>query len=249
MAARKPAAARAAAREVEDIGWQAQKSAMTRDSILDAAVQCFVEIGYAATTTAKIAEAAGVSRGAMLHHFASKTELVQAAIEHLHRKLLEHYSASIAKITQDLDVDERNRRGLRGYWNYLTSDLFIAYHELCVAGRTDPELQRILEHSIARFDSAVREANLKLFPEWASKGELFGFAMDITKFLMEGMAVSQIVSQREQRVERMIRYLGDRLYEIFHAGDQDTAIHRHSAAKPSKQPKQPQRTAIRSRKS
>lgn len=209
---------------------------MTRDSILDAAVQCFVEIGYAATTTAKIAEVAGVSRGAMLHHFASKTELVQAAIEHLHRKLLELYAGSIAAITSDLDVDERNRRGLRGYWNYLTSDLFIAYHELCVAGRTDPELQSILEASIARFDNAVREANHKLFPEWASKGELFGFAMDITKFLMEGMAVAQIVSQKEQRVERMIRYLGDRLEEIFHASDQDTAIHRHTAPKLASRP-------------
>ena len=63
----------------DDNGWQAQKSAMTREGILDAAVSCFVDIGYATTTTAKIAEVAGVSRGAMLHHFASKAELVQAA--------------------------------------------------------------------------------------------------------------------------------------------------------------------------
>jgi hypothetical protein len=51
----------------------------------------------------------------------------------------------------------------------------------------------------------------------------------ITKFLMEGMAVSQIVGQREKRVERMIDYLGDRLDEIFHSADEDGAIHRHSS--------------------
>jgi AcrR family transcriptional regulator len=216
-------------KERDKSGWQAQKSAMMRDTILDAALDCFVTIGYASTTTAKIAEKASVSRGAMLHHFPSKTELIQAAVEYLHGKLIELYSLKIEKITQDLPVDERNRLGLQGYWNYLSSDLFTAYHELCVAGRNDPELQHILEDSIARFDVNIAEANKELFPEWADRGELFELAMDITKFCMEGMAVSQIVSQKEKRVQRMIDYLGDRLEEIFHSIDEEGAIHRHSA--------------------
>ena len=48
----------------DDSGWQAHKSAMTREAILDAAVRCFIDIGYGGTTTARIAEAAGLSRGA-----------------------------------------------------------------------------------------------------------------------------------------------------------------------------------------
>jgi AcrR family transcriptional regulator len=213
-------------------GWQAKKSAIMRDTILDAALDCFISIGYANTTTARIAEKASVSRGAMLHHFPSKTELMQAAVEYLHEKLLALYSSNIGKVSLDLPVDERNRKGLEGYWNYLSSDLYVAYHELCVAGRTDPELQHILEDSIARFDLNIVESNRRLFPEWSDRGELYDLAMDITKFLMEGMAVSQIVSQREKRVNRMIDYLGDRLDEIFHAGDDDGgAIHRHSLRK------------------
>ena len=216
-------------RERDKSGWQAQKSAMMRDNILDAALECFVNIGYANTTTARIAERAGVSRGAMLHHFPSKSELMQAAVEYLHQKLVELYASHIEGIPMDLPVDERNRKGLEGYWNYLSSDLYVAYHELCVAGRTDPELQGILEDSITRFDQAIIDSNYRLFPEWSQRGELYALAMDITKFLMEGMAVSQIVSQREKRVNRMIDYLGDRLEEIFHAADDDDgAIHRHS---------------------
>ncbi len=219
-------------KERDKSGWQAQKSAMMRDTILDAALECFVTIGYANTTTARIAERAGVSRGAMLHHFPSKSELMQAAVEYLHGKLVELYATQIEKIALDLPVDERNRAGIKGYWNYLRSDLYVAYHELCVAGRTDPELQDILEDSIARFDQAIVESNRRLFPEWSDRGELYELAMDITKFLMEGMAVSQIVSQREKRVNRMIDYLGDRLEEIFHAGDEmGAAIHRHSLRK------------------
>ena len=82
----------------EDISWQAQKSAMTRDRILDAAINCFVELGYTNVTTAKVASSAGVSRGAMLHHFPSKTELIQAAVEYLHDKLLEDYTQRVAGI-------------------------------------------------------------------------------------------------------------------------------------------------------
>jgi AcrR family transcriptional regulator len=225
---------KAARKERDKSGWQAQKSAMTRDTILDAALDCFITIGYAGTTTAKIADKAKVSRGAMLHHFPSKTELIQAAVEYLHHKLLEVYRASIAAIPQDLDVDERNRRGLQGYWKYLSSDLFTAYHELSVAGRTDPELQQILQDTSANFDDSWKKANETLFPEWSTRGELYELAMDISRFLMEGMAVSQLVGLREKQVKRMLGYLGDRLEEIFHEGDAlDTraAIHRHSGKK------------------
>ena len=83
---------------VEDVSWQAQKSAMTRDRILDAAINCFINLGYTNVTTAKVASTAGVSRGAMLHHFPSKTELIQAAVEYLHGKLLEDYTQRVNAI-------------------------------------------------------------------------------------------------------------------------------------------------------
>ncbi len=73
---------------------------MTRDRILDAAINCFVELGYTNVTTAKVASSAGVSRGAMLHHFPSKTELIQAAVEYLHDKLLQDYTAACVQYSR-----------------------------------------------------------------------------------------------------------------------------------------------------
>ena len=58
-------------------GWQAQKSAATRKLILESAIRCFVELGYAGTTTTAIAQKAGLSRGAMLHHFPSRLAVVR----------------------------------------------------------------------------------------------------------------------------------------------------------------------------
>ena len=61
---------------------QAERSATTRARILDAAVNCLFAAGYGATTTVSVAAAAAVSRGAMLHHFPSKADLMLATLAH-----------------------------------------------------------------------------------------------------------------------------------------------------------------------
>jgi AcrR family transcriptional regulator len=228
MTSKKEPAPRSA--EGEDISWQAQKSAMTRDRILDAAINCFIELGYTNVTTARVASSAGVSRGAMLHHFPSKTELIQAAVEYLHDKLLQDYTARVARIPRTLRGKKRRRAGVDAYWEHLTGDLFVVYHELCVASRTDPELKSILESSQKVFEEHVRDSNTELFAEWNDRGDRFLLAMDVTKFLMEGMAAGQLMTNREQRVKRLLGYLADRLEEIFEEGE-STAMGRHSAGR------------------
>ena len=62
---------------------QAERSETMRARILTAAVACLFEQGYGATTTVSVAATAGVSRGAMLHHFPSKADLMLAALSHI----------------------------------------------------------------------------------------------------------------------------------------------------------------------
>lgn len=210
------------------VSWQSQKSAMTRDRILESAIDCFISLGYSNVTTAKVADFAGVSRGAMLHHFPTKAELIQAAVEYLHGKLLKDYSHKVSLIPKKLEGKERRRAGLDAYWDYLNDDLFMVYHELCVAGRTDSELKLILDNSAVRFEEHVYESSQELFKEWKDRGELYLMAMDLSKCLMEGMAASQLGKDKEKRVKRLMDYLGDRLEEIF-AGADDAAINQHSS--------------------
>ncbi len=214
----------------EEISWQAQKSAMTRDRILDAAINCFINLGYTNVTTAKVASTAGVSRGAMLHHFPSKTELIQAAVEYLHGKLLEDYTARVNKIPKSRKGASRRRAGLDAYWEYLTGDLAIAYDELCVAGRTDPELRGILQASSESFSRHVYETNAELFEEWADRGDRLVLAMDVTRFMMEGMARGQLTASDSERIPALLDYLADRLEEIFEDGDA-SAVARHAKRK------------------
>lgn len=197
----------------QPIGWQAQKSAATRNLILDAAISCFIEMGYAMTTTAKISARAGLSRGAMLHHFPSKSVLVQAAVEYLHRRRLDAFKEAVSKIPAD--HPNRIRAGIDIYWQHLTSPLFVAFHELSVAARTDEELGDILYPAVSAFDQAWYETAKSLFPEWERTGEIFDLAMDLTQNLMEGMALNHMQDKDEQRAERLLSFLVSQLESML----------------------------------
>src|SRR4026209_1438100 len=99
----------AAPGETEPSGWQAQKSASTRLQIVEAAFRGFGELGDSGTPPTVIANKAGLPRGAMLHHFPSKIDIVRAAVEHLHAKRLKAFRKSIDRLPADAS---RPRRAL-----------------------------------------------------------------------------------------------------------------------------------------
>ncbi len=60
---------------------QAERTEATRSKLISTGRTLFAEKGFAATSTEDILSASAVSRGAMYHHFSSKTELFQAVFE------------------------------------------------------------------------------------------------------------------------------------------------------------------------
>src|ERR1700722_15478697 len=76
-------------RETQPRETQAVRSARTRRALLDAARALFAEKGFAATGRDEIAERAGVTRGALYHHFASKTEVAAAVVAELESELVD----------------------------------------------------------------------------------------------------------------------------------------------------------------
>jgi AcrR family transcriptional regulator len=73
---------------------QAQRSAATRAALLDAARALFTEHGYAGAGREEIARRAGVTRGALYHHFGTKQELFRAVVEDLESELGERLVAA-----------------------------------------------------------------------------------------------------------------------------------------------------------
>ena len=77
------------------------QSELTRGVLLQGARALFTEKGYANTATEDIVQRAGVTRGALYHHFRDKKELFQAVFEDAERELVETVRAAVASAQTD----------------------------------------------------------------------------------------------------------------------------------------------------
>jgi AcrR family transcriptional regulator len=116
---------------------QAQRSSETKAALLDATLDLLVESGYKATTTTAVAERAGVSLGALLHHFPTKTDLLTAAIGHAFDRRTAEYRRAMVAVD---DAEDKLDATLDLLWSMWTGPTFTAFVELWVAARTDAEL-------------------------------------------------------------------------------------------------------------
>lgn len=199
------------AAETEATGWQAQKSAATRTLIIEAAIKCFVDLGYSRTTTTAIAARAGLSRGAMLHHFPSKVDIVRAAVDYLHAKRLKAFRRAAQRSPTGGD---RLRANLEAYWQHVRHPMFVAFFELVVAARTDPELAEILRPAQEAFEQEWHRTAREVFTEWHTDDETFDVALDLTRYVLEGMGISFLVHKETERDRRVVDYLERKLREL-----------------------------------
>jgi AcrR family transcriptional regulator len=116
----------------------------TRQRLLSAAAEVFAERGYDGTRVADIAAAAGVSNGALYAHFASKAELLVAALRTHGRQLLAEMLAADPDrpITELLLVIGRGLTARRAPRDYLVV-------EALVAARRDEEVARPMRDYMA----------------------------------------------------------------------------------------------------
>jgi AcrR family transcriptional regulator len=193
--------------------WQKTKSENTRHTILDAAIRCFYEYGYNNTTTEKIANDAGVSRGAMLHHFPSRADLIKAAVRHLNERRLEMFARE-EDIVQSDATHSRIEEGIDTYWAQLNTPYFVVFHELQVAARTDPELNAVLVPAIEEFDRTWLRATREIFPDLAQSRE-FLRANALTLFLLEGLAANRHTRKPSRIADELLAWLKAELRRLF----------------------------------
>ena len=194
-------------------GLQEKKSESTRNLILDSAIECLFEEGYTATSTALIAAKAGLSRGAMMHHYPTKADLITALIEHLNEKRKFAFSQLVSLIPDTKRLEQE--AGIEAYWELLSSKDSIALMELRNAARTDDQYSAALRQATGEVEYEWRDFVLTLFPEWKNKPDRFNLAMDLTQFLMEGMAMHHINGSKIIKKDPILNYLKLKLLELI----------------------------------
>src|SRR4051812_33469748 len=164
---------------------QLERREGTRKHLLDAAIECLIERGYSGTTTTEIADRAGVSRGAQLHHFPTKAELLAAAIEHLFQRRHAQYLEAMAGLPEGAD---RLNASIEQLWQMLSGPTFYAWLELVVAARTDAVLRRSISGVADRFAATVDVSFKNQFPD-AIGTPFYEMAPGFTFALLQALAL------------------------------------------------------------
>jgi AcrR family transcriptional regulator len=188
---------------------QKARSERTRKRLIDVTIACLVKYGYAGTNPLRVAAEAGVTRGAVLHHFLNGPDLIRASIIELHEKRLR----ALGRVT-NIDVTQTGTM-LRTYWEQLASPTAIAFQELRGAARTDEDLAAILEPLETDYQHRWDDRARHIFADWQRDPESFNVAITLAQTVLEGLAVrrqSGVISERT--IDLVLTYLEQRLAEL-----------------------------------
>lgn len=138
---------------------------------------------------------------------------MRAAVELLHGKRLRALrKAPPSAMPGD---GERVRRILDGYWRHVRQPLYAAFAELAVAARTDRELAAVLGPLQEAFEREWHRTARQLFPEWQGREQQLELALDLSRYLMEGVAASLLSRRETERDLRLLRHLERTLGDLL----------------------------------
>ncbi len=176
------------------------KSLRTRARILDTAMRLFAEIGYHPASNAMIAEASGLTRGAMLYHFATREALLDCVIPHIQAARAHLFEEAAAHTPPGVD---RTDHAIDIYWRLLHALPFVAFAEMEHAARTDIPLRERLQGAQAAFDrNQVGEHMAELVQ--AGEAPRFQASRDLARFVLEGLSRAHLAYEGDVRTDRLL---------------------------------------------
>lgn len=181
---------------------QESRSRQARDKLLKATIKVLIERGYAGLTTKEVAAAAGMSSGALMHHYSTKAELVIAAGAYVYDQCIESgrkIATSAAARKDPLNafiVDCTNV--------YLESP-FIAAVELLIAARTDPLINAPFDAVMQNYRRVMNDIWLDTFMKSGMSRKAASFLIMSTLNLIRGMGVNSLWQKNVPYYRSMLR--------------------------------------------
>ena len=178
------------------------RSATTRRQIFEATVRCLQSGGYGAVTNIRVAEEAGVSRGAMMHHFPTQQDLLVATIEYAYGKLSDHRMEVLSKLDPGLP---RYRALIDLAWATAQMPEGVACNEVRHGSRSDPEIRAAVTPIMTRLSDDYGRLHMRLAREAGleANAEVQGLTA-ATAMTMRSLAVNTFTYPRSQLVENVL---------------------------------------------
>ncbi|MBA0046700.1 TetR/AcrR family transcriptional regulator [Mycobacterium sp. NPDC050853] len=182
-----------------------QKQA-TRARILHAATELLVARGYSALTTVAVQEAAGTSRGALLHHFPTAADLTRALVANLVQSNEAAARAAATRIGGSVDAVDR---ALTALLETMTRPAAQAEFELWAAARTNRELATVLVEAERQAGRDLRRVVDDLFGSEVVAHPRYSVIRDLSITMLRGLALSRSLRTSDRSVRATLGHWAD----------------------------------------
>lgn len=139
---------------------QAERTAETRAALVEAAIRVIHRVGYGAASTALIADEAGITRGAILHHFGTRAELMAEVVRRVFEAEVNSYDA----IMRELRIGKRVSDWVELCWRVMSRPSGMAVLDILLASRSDPELAALIEPMQKQVEEDALKGLIERFP-------------------------------------------------------------------------------------
>lgn len=182
---------------------QEERSTETRARLIDATLDLLVERGYALATTSEIAGRAGVTRGALNHHFSGKDDLIVQSVSHL-------LHSWIGEIRQVAELVKAGSLSLSDFvdrmWELFSGKLFLVTLEHVTAARHNPYLREQLVSVTREFHTALDGTWQDFFDGTGLQKPEVEAAFNATLCLMRGMSLQTILRDDAAYYARLLGF-------------------------------------------
>lgn len=163
----------------------------------------------------QIVARAGTSRGAQVHHFPTKLDLIEAAMEHLLNKVIEDVREHTNKIREDR---ERSEELFDYLWNrYFSGPAFQVMLELVVAARSNARLKERTSAVSERFHRDLDDCWYLLCRNSSIEHRRLLLILNLTVTLLRGMGFQLILWDRKDYFHELLREWQNITREYFPA--------------------------------
>lgn len=182
---------------------RSEQAAIVRLQILDAAIECLVESGFAEASTLKIQQRARVSRGGLLYHFPSRESLLVAAAQHLAAvRFTESVAESPSVITAPAGDPLRVDQAVDHMWARFQEPYFWASIELWVGSLHNSALKAALRPAERELGARIRSIVDSWFGPVITARPQYSALRELLLTSMRGVALTYAFDPRVARYER-----------------------------------------------
>ena len=184
----------------------------TRSRILNAAVDCLIEVGVAGTTTLAVQHRAEVSRGALLHHFPTHASLLAASVA----ELVSRNEKAVSKGRAGGGPADTLVAAVEALAFAARQPAYLAELELWAVARTDDALKQALIRTERGARRDLERVYVQLFGEWTDS-EAYEDVIALTLHFIRGLAISENLRSSAGRRERLVAIWADAMRTLLEA--------------------------------